>query len=194
MTLLSATILLVIILDPVGNIPFFLATLKDVPTKRRLWVIAREVVIALAALLVFLFFGKTILDAMQLRQESLSMAGGIIMFLIALKMIFAGRGLSGDVPEGEPLVVPLAIPGVAGPSAFAMILLLVNREPDRIWEWFMALIIAWFVTSVVLMFSTVLFRLMGERGLMAVERLMGMLLIVVAVQMFMDGVSGFLTG
>ena len=194
MTLLSATILLVIILDPVGNVPFFLATLKDVSAKRRLWVIAREVVIALAALLVFLFFGKTILDAMQLRQESLSMAGGIIMFLIALKMIFAGRGLSGEVPEGEPLVVPLAIPGVAGPSAFAMILLLVNREPDRIWDWFTALIIAWFVTSVVLMFSTVLFRLLGERGLMAVERLMGMLLIVVAVQMFMDGVSGFLTG
>lgn len=194
MTLLSATILLFLILDPVGNVPFFLAVLKDVPAKRRLWIIAREVVIALVALLVFLFSGKAILAAMQIQQESLSIGGGIILFLISLQMIFGGRGLRGDVPAGEPLVVPLAIPGVAGPSAFAMVLLLVSREPERFWEWLVALMIAWLATSLILLASTLFFRLLGERGLVAMERLMGMLLVVVAVQMFLGGLSSFLAG
>jgi multiple antibiotic resistance protein len=194
MTLLSATILLFLILDPVGNVPFFLAVLKDVPAKRRLWIIAREVVIALVALLVFLFSGKAILSAMQIQQESLSIGGGIILFLISLQMIFEGRGMRGDVPGGEPLVVPLAIPGVAGPSAFAMVLLLVSREPERFWEWLVALLIAWLATSLILMASTLFFRLLGERGLVAMERLMGMLLVVVAVQMFLGGLSSYLAG
>lgn len=191
MTLVSATILLFLILDPIGNVPFFLAILKDVSPRRRLWIIARENIIALVALLVFLFFGGAILDAMNLSEQSLSIGGGIILFLISLQMIFGGRGLRGDIPEGEPLVVPLAIPGVAGPSAFAMVLLLVSREPERQWEWLLALFIAWFATVVILLMSMLLFRLLGERGLVAMERLMGMLLVVVAVQMFLDGVSGY---
>lgn len=193
MTILSAGILLFLVMDPMGNVPFFLSLLKDVPPQRRRWVMIRELLIALGVLLAFLLGGQYLLDLMQLKQESVSIAGGIVLFLIGIKMIFPPPegGIFGKNTGGEPFIVPLAIPGVAGPSAMAVLLLLSTAQPGRMWEWGLALFIAWLITAVVLLCSTWLFKLLGESVLVAMERLMGMLLVVLSAQMILDGVVAY---
>lgn len=189
-TLLSAFITLVLVMDPLGNVPIFLSVLKDVEGKRRYWVIFRELLIALGVLLLFLYGGSTALDAMGLRQESISIGGAIILFLIAIRMIFPSPyGLLGDTPDGEPFIVPLAIPAVAGPSSLAIAMLMVNTDPTRMMDWTLALVGAWAVSACILMTSPLLLKALGSRGLMAMERLMGMILVIIAVQMFFEGVS-----
>lgn len=195
MTTMSAGILLFLIMDPLGNIPFFLSILKDVPPKRRRWVMSRELLIALGVLLVFLLGGQLILQALQLRQESISIAGGIVLFLIGIRMVFPpadGGGIFGKPGEGEPFIVPMAIPGVAGPSAMAALLLLTNTEPARTADWAIALLLAWLATSAILLSATYLFRWLGEGVLTALERVMGMLLIALSVQMFLGGIASYL--
>ena len=193
MSVVSAAILLFLILDPLGNVPLFLSLLKELPPSRRRVVLVRELLIALGVLLVFLFGGQYLLALMHLRQESVSIAGGIILFLIGLKMIFPQKeGIFGDVPEGEPFIVPMAIPAVAGPSGMAAVMLMANSYPGRLADWTLALFLAWFGTAVILFFSTYLYKLLGQRVLVAVERLMGMLLVALSVQMFLDGIAAYL--
>lgn len=192
MSVVSAGILLFLVMDPFGNIPLFLTALKNVEPGRRRRVVLRELVIALAALLAFLFTGPALLEVLHISEPSLTLAGSIILFLISLKMIFPGTGLHADDGlDGEPFVVPLAIPFVAGPSAMASVLFIMNREPERWPEWLLAVVVAWLLTGTVLYFSTYLQRLLRKRGLIAIERLMGMLLTTIAVQMFMTGVADF---
>jgi len=163
--------------------------------ERKRWVIARELVIALGVLVFFLLCGRFVLGLLQISEPSLGVAGGIVLFLIALKMIFHGpEAMMGKNPEGEPFIVPLAIPLVAGPSAISMVLILATREPGRLLEWAVALVCAWAASSVILLFSVGLARFFGERGLVALERLMGLLLTVIAVQMFLTGLKHFLAG
>ena len=190
MTTLSAAILLFIVMDPLGNVPIFLSVLKNVPVKRRRFVLIRELLIALVVLFLFLFAGKHILSILHLRQESLSIGGGIVLFLIGIRMIFPPQGgIFGDNPGDEPFIVPLAIPGVAGPSAMAALMLLAQDHPDRTVDWSIALFGAWFASSVILLGSNVLHRVLGESVLTAFERLMGMLLVALSVQMVLDGVA-----
>jgi len=192
-TLIATFITLVFVMDPLGNVPIFLSVLKDVPPKRRQWVILRELLIALVVLLIFLYAGSSLLKVMGLRQESVSIAGAIILFLIGVRMIFPSpHGLMGDTPEGEPFIVPLAIPAVAGPSSLAIAMLMVNRDPTRMLDWTIALVAAWAVVALVLSAAPLLLRALGSRGLIAMERLMGMILVIIAVQMFFDGVITFL--
>ena len=179
-------------MDPLGNIPPFLSVLKGVPAERRRQVLVREILIAYVVLLVFLFLGKRVLALLGLQQETISIAGGIVLFLIALRMVFPSEGsLFGGTLEGEPFIVPLAIPLVAGPSALAVLLLLEQSEAVT-GRLLLAVTIAWALTAAILLSSTLLYRLLKERGLIAMERLMGMLLVMLAVQMFMNGVSDFL--
>lgn len=193
MTTLSAALLLFLILDPLGNIPVFLGLLKPLPPARRRVVLARELLIALAVLFAFLWGGKYVLEAMHLRQESVSIAGGIVLFLIGLKMIFpSAEGMFGEVPDGEPFIVPMAIPLVAGPSGMAAVMLLAAQEPHRMADWSLALIVAWLGTAVLLFSATYLYKVLGMRVLTAVERLMGMLLVAISVQMLLDGVAAYL--
>jgi len=194
LTTISAGILLFLILDPLGNIPVFLTLLRNVAPERRRRVMVRELLIALAALFAFLFGGGFVLRALQLRAESISIAGGIILFLIGVKMIFPPRegGIFGAAPNVEPFIVPLAIPGVAGPSAMATLTLMTNSAPGRTADWSIALFCAWAATAVILFSSTYLFRWLGASLLTALERLMGMLLVAVSVQMFLDGVVVYL--
>jgi MarC family membrane protein len=192
-TLIAAAVLLFLILDPLGNIPVFLSLLKPVPEARRRFVLARELVIALGVLFLFLFAGRYILEFINLRQESVSIAGGIILFLIGLKMIFpAPEGIFGDTPEGEPFIVPMAVPLVAGPSGMAAVMLMGSKEPDRLLDWSLALLIAWAATAVILFSATKLYRLLGPRALTALERLMGMVLVAISVQMSLDGIAVYL--
>ena len=193
MTVFSAFFLLFLVMDPFGNIPFYLASLKNVEAGRQRKIIIRELLIALAVLVMFLFSGQYILKLLGISEPSLTMSGGIILFVIAIKMIFPPPGGHHEESvDGEPFIVPLAIPYVAGPSAMAAILLIMSREPARWSEWLMALILAWAVAGAIIFLSTGLSRILGKRGLIAIERLMGMILITLAVQMLMTGIHKFL--
>ena len=192
MTLISAFVLLVLVMDPFGNVPMFLAALAPVAPARRRLVIVRELLIALGVLVLFLFAGPTVLHGLGISESALSIAGGIILFLIALRMIFpAPGGTAGEEVEGEPFVVPLAIPFVAGPSAMAAVMLVMSADPHRWPTWLAALLLAWTVSALILLLANRLSRFFGRRGLIAIERLMGMILTAVAVEMFMRGIAAY---
>lgn len=193
MDLLSAVVTLFLIMDPLGNIPVFLAVLREVSPERRRTVLLREILFAYGVLLAFLFLGHHLLRFLNLEQETISIAGGIVLFLIALRMIFPPEGgMLGETPEGEPFVVPLAIPLIAGPSTLAALLLLQQTNPDNMFPLLAATTIAWAISGIILLASPFFYRVLRQRGLIAMERLMGMLLVMVAVQMLMDGLSRFL--
>ena len=191
-TFVSATILLLLITDPVGNIPIFANALKAVPAERRPRVILREVLIAFLLLLAFMFVGDAFLRVMNLSQLSLQVAGGVVLFLIAIRMVFPPPPRpAGDEPAGEPLIVPLAVPALAGPSALATVMLLVSQAPERRWEWVGALSVTMAVCAVVLLLAERLQRLVGTRVLLAVERLIGLILVALAVEMLLRGAKLF---
>ncbi|MDX2285312.1 MAG: MarC family protein [Bacteroidia bacterium] len=194
MTLTSAALLLFLVMDPLGNIAFFVAALKPVAPERRRKVVIRELLIALGVLVFFLFSGQYALKALHISEPALTMGGGIILLLIALRMIFPApdKPLREQVEGSEPFIVPLAIPYVAGPSAMATELLLMSQEPGRWPEWLAALLLAWLATGIILLFSTGLNKYLGEKGLIAIERLMGMVLVTVSVEMLMNGIQKFL--
>jgi small neutral amino acid transporter SnatA (MarC family) len=193
MTIASAALLLFLILDPLGNIPVFLGLLRSLPPQRQRVVVVRELLIALGVLMVFLWGGRYALELIHLRQESVSIAGGIVLFLIGLRMIFPPpEGLMGDLPEGEPFIVPLAIPMVAGPSGMAAVMLMGSQEPDRMGAWSLALMIAWAATAAILFSATYLYKYLGGRALTAIERLMGMVIVAISVQMLLDGLTAYL--
>ena len=195
MDLLSATLTLILIMDPLGNIPMFLSILNKIPDEnRRRKILIRELLLALLVLLVFLFLGRHLLQWLNLQPQSLRIGGGIVLFLISIKMIFppTSGGIMGQFPEGEPLLVPLAVPLLAGPSTLAMLILLSSNAPEKWMSWLLAVILAWLLTSVVMICSGSLLRLLGEKGLVAVERLMGMVLVTLSVQMLLDGFSDYL--
>ena len=187
----AVAVTLFFVMDPIGNMPAFNALLSRFDTRRRARITARELVIALGILLVFLFAGTRVLEFLGLSQSSLSISGGVLLFLIALRMIFPAPDRHTHVPEEEPLVVPLAMPMVAGPSTIAVLLLLSSNQPERIWEWCLALVIAWIASTVLLVSSPYFLRKLGDRGLRALERLMGMLLVMLATQLLLDGVREF---
>ena len=191
MDTLSATLLLLTIMDPLGNVATFVSALRPVPQEKRIRVIARELVIALVILVVFLFLGRSLLGLLHLKQEALFISGGIVLFLIALKMIFPPSHRE-EVQLMEPFIVPLATPMVAGPSVLATLLVLVSTQPEHLWRWFAALMIAWTITAAVLLCAPAIARVLKEKGSLAVERLMGMLLVMVAVQMFLNGIEHYL--
>lgn len=193
MSIASAALLLFLILDPLGNIPVFLSMLRALPPRRQRIVLARELLIALGVLMAFLWGGKYALELMHLRQESVSIAGGIVLFLIGIRMIFPPpEGLMGEIPDGEPFIVPMAIPLIAGPSGMAAVILMGSDNPERLGDWSLALAIAWGATALILFSATYLYRWLGQRALTAVERLMGMLLVAISVQMFLDGIAIYL--
>ncbi len=192
LTVYSAALLMFLVIDPLANIPFFLAALKKIEPKRHKKIILRELLIALAVMVAFLFAGRYLMRLLGISDPSLSIAGGIILFLIAVKMIFPPpRGHYEEIDD-EPFIFPLALPFVAGPSALATLLLLRSREPERWTDWLLAILIAW-VASAAILYAGIdkLAEWMGPKGLTAMERLMGMLLTLVAVQMFLSGVQMF---
>jgi len=190
-TFASATILLILITDPVGNIPIFASALKHVAPARRPWVILREVLIAFVLLLTFMFVGDSFLRLMNLSALSLQIGGGVILFLIALRMIFPPPESDGPEEMREPLIVPLAVPAIAGPSALATVLLLVSQAPERRLEWIAALCITMVVSAVVLVLAERIQRVAGDRFVLALERLMGLVLVAVSIEMMLRGIKIF---
>lgn len=180
-------------MDPFGNIPVFISILEKVPAERRRAVLVRELLFALVIIIGFIFGGRYALSLLGLRQESVTIAGGIILFLIALRMVFPAREGHAEIDlDGEPLLVPLAVPLIAGPSLLAVLLLFATAEPQQLLNILIAAVLAWFATFLVLFSSTFLIRFLTRRGLIAVERLMGMILVALAIQLFLDGASSYL--
>lgn len=188
----SAVMIVLLVMDPIGNVPVFLSLLRNVAPARRIVVILRECAIAYAVLLVFAFFGRFIMALLGISDSSLTLAGGVILFLIALRMIFRPpEGVFGESPGGEPFIVPLAIPSIAGPATIATVALLVSRAPQRMLEWSAAVTVAMLATLVILLLANRVARALGDRGLLAIERLMGLLLTAIAVEMVLRGVETF---
>jgi MarC family membrane protein len=194
LTFTSAVVILVLVMDPIGNIPLFVSVLAQVEPQRRLRVIARECAIAFLVLLAFVLFGRGLLGVMGISDSSLTIAGGVILFLVALRMVFRHpEGLFGDGQRGEPFIVPLAVPALAGPAAIATVVLQVSRAPERLLEWMAVVATGMLVTLIVLLAADRLARLLGERALTALERLMGLVLTAIAVEMLLRGIRAFVT-
>ncbi|MCL1049777.1 YhgN family NAAT transporter [Shewanella abyssi] len=189
----SAAVMLFLIMDPLGNLPIFASILRHIEPKKRRRVLIRELLFALAIMLLFLFAGEAILNFLNLRSESVSIAGGIILFLIAIRMIFPQPGgVVGLAAGEEPFIVPMAIPLMAGPSVLAALILLAHTDGSRMMDWTVALLAAWGVSAIILLFYKVFTKVLGEKGLTAVERLMGMVLVMISVQMFLDGIASYM--
>lgn len=190
--LFSATILLILVIDPFGNVPLVVSALRNVAPERRARVVLRECAAAYGILAGFMLGGRAFLQLLHLSEYSLTIAGGIILFMIAIRMVFPRpEGIFGDVPGTEPFLVPLAVPLIAGPSALAAVMLMASRAPARIGSWLLALSIAMGVTTLVLALADRLQHWLGERAMIAVERLMGLVLTALAVEMLLSGVRAF---
>ncbi len=190
----SAAVMLFLIMDPLGNLPIFASILRHIEPKKRRRVLIRELLFALVIMMLFLFAGEAILNFLNLRTESVSIAGGIILFLIAIRMIFPQPGgVVGLAAGEEPFIVPMAIPLMAGPSVLAALILLAHTDNERMLDWTIALVSAWGVSALILLFYKVFTKVLGEKGLTAVERLMGMVLVMISVQMFLDGVANYIS-
>jgi multiple antibiotic resistance protein len=193
MDYLSISVTLFLIMDPFGNIPNFLSILDKVRPERRRRILIRELFFALGIIVLFALAGEHVMSFLGLQQDAVSMAGGIILFLIALRMVFPQHERSfRDDSDEEPLLVPLAIPLISGPSMLAALLLFSSTGTVTRTELLMGAGIAWAGVFVVLVSSTFLVRFLTKRGLTAVERLMGMVLVALSVQLFADGLSHYL--
>ena len=191
--MISAAFTFILVMDPLGNVPLFLASLKNTAPERRQWVILRECLIALAVMISFLFAGRGLLNLLHVDDAALKAAGGVILLLISIRMVFPTpeRNLTEPVTHDEPFIVPLAVPYMAGPSLLAVIVVFVSQSPESL-PWYLGgLVASWAISTVVLYFSGFLQRVVGERALVAVERLMGMILVLLAVQMMFDGTKAF---
>ena len=189
----SAAVTLFLVMDPLGNVPVFNAVLSRLEPKRRKKVIARELAIALVILLGFLFAGNAVLAFLGLTMPSLNIAGGVLLFIISLRMIFPGNfEAASDSGPADPFIVPLAVPCIAGPSTTAILLLLSSKNPGQMMDWAAALILAWFGATALLVASPRILSILGESGARALERLMGMILIILATQMLLNGIQDFI--
>ncbi len=191
---LQAFILLILVTDPFGNIPIFVSVLSHVSPKRRWRVVVRECTIAFVLLMLFMFFGKHFLAALQLSEVSLRIGGGVILFLIALRMVFPQEGgvFGGAEETNEPFIVPLAIPALAGPSSLATVLLFSSDSRHDVAIHVAALTAVAVVWLVVLLSAERMQRVLGEKTMTAVERLMGLILTAMAVEMLLAGLRDYI--
>ncbi|MFT3887980.1 MAG: MarC family protein [Arachnia sp.] len=191
--MISAAFTFLLVMDPLGNVPLFLTSLRNTAPERRQWVILRECLIALVVMVTFLFGGRALLNLLHVDEAALTAAGGVVLLLISIRMVFPTpeRNLAEPTTHDEPFIVPLAVPYMAGPSLLAVIVVFVSQNPQHL-PWYLGgLVASWLISTVVLYFSGFLQRVVGTRALVAVERLMGMLLVLLAVQMMFEGTRAF---
>jgi multiple antibiotic resistance protein len=188
---ISIALLLFIVLDPWGNLVTLNTLLRASDPARRRRIIMRESTIALGVLLLFVFAGSNILHALGLQAYTLGISGGIVLFMIAIGMVFPTRKVMDAEGLDDPLIVPIAMPLIAGPGSISIVILLAQTNPAR--DVALAVVLAWLPTAIILMVSTWVFRFLGKRGALALERLMGILLVMLSVQMVLDGIGAYLT-
>jgi len=192
MTFFSIAFSLFLLMDSIGNIPLYISFLKKIPEKRQRIIIFREMLIALVVIILFAFLGDGLMNFLNIAQDTIQIAGGIILFVICLKMIFPPNETPTEsIPHDiEPFIVPLAIPFVAGPAVLAAVMIYSRQELSP-WETIGAVCIAWVPSLLILLGGSYLQKILGPRVITALERLMGLILILVAVQMFLTGLASF---
>jgi multiple antibiotic resistance protein len=191
MTIIQAAVLLLLVMDPLGNVPYFVLVLEKVEPERRRRVLIRELLIAYGLMLIFLFFGAEILHLFQISDETLRIGGGIVLFLIGIGIVFPAKDVlisSEDATDHEPLVVPLAVPLIAGPSAMTVVIVLA-RQYGRSFDLVLSLTLASAASASILLMSSFLYRVIGKRGFRAIARLMGMILILISIEMVTTGIK-----
>ncbi|HRW58054.1 MAG TPA: YhgN family NAAT transporter [Chlamydiales bacterium] len=193
LSILSIAFSLFLVIDSLGNIPIYMAYLKDFPFNRQRIIIIREMIFALIIMIAFSFLGESLLKVLDITMVTIQVSGGIIIFLIALKMIFPPiqEKHSELTNIEEPFIVPLAIPLIAGPGVLASVMLLSKQQPNQI-VMIAGILIAWIASLIVLLLAPYLYKFLGKKGLIAMERLMGLILILIAMEMFLDGISGYI--
>lgn len=195
MSLVSSATVLFFVLDPFGNVPKVLVALRGIEKKRREQILVRELLIALAVIVLFLYVGQSVLEMMHVSQMSLSAGGGFLLLLIAIRMVFPPAPIAGaDETSEEPFIVPLAIPYFAGPATLATVAVMGTKQPELRHVWLGAVFLAWGLAAVIMFFGSRLAGLLGKRGLVATERLMGMILVAIAVEMLFNGIAQFVEG
>jgi len=187
LTFLGIALSLFLVLNAVGQIPLFISILAPYDHKRQRKIIIRELFIALGILLLFDFFGNEILSLLGISKSIIGIAGGILLFLISLEMVFPKEKSAKGLPEHEPMVIPLAIPVITGPGAITMVMLYSHKIQN---DFFVAasIVVAWIPSVIILLLSSYIRRILGNKGLMAVERLGGMIVCLIGIQMFASGV------
>lgn len=192
--ILSIALPLFLMMDPIGNIPLYISFLKDTPPKRQRWIIIRELLIALGIIILFNFVGNALFRFLKVSQNSATITGGIILFLIAIKMIFPPEKKNTEIldKDQEPFIVPLAVPLVAGPSVLAAVMLYSQQVSNHA-IMIGAIAIAWGVTLAILVFSPIFSKFLGSKGIIACERLMGLILVMIGIQMLLEGIANFVT-
>ncbi|MGB2578563.1 multiple antibiotic resistance protein [Elusimicrobium simillimum] len=189
----SAVFTLFLVMDPFGNIPIFISVLRRVPAERRKTVLIRELCIAMFLMVAFMFLGKQFLSILGIKEYSLSIAGGLMLIMIAFKLVFGGNEEEpkSNPKDDEPFIVPLAIPMVAGPAALSVTLILAAQSPSKMLI-LAAVLTASAINFIILLLSFPISDFLGKRGIVAVERLTGMILVLMSVNMIMGGVATFL--
>lgn len=195
MELISSYIItLILVMDPFGNIPLFITALKRVPQERRTKVLLRELMIALLIMMVFLFAGAKMLAWLGIAKYSLGISGGIVLFIMSIKLVFNSsmdEQAQLNQKDEEPFLVPLAIPLIAGPASLSMLMILSAGDPKKVWSLFIAVLIASVLNGIVLLLSFPISNILGKRGIIALERLTGLIMVLISVNMMMGGISEF---
>ena len=190
--ILAAATTLFLVMDPLGNVPLFHSIIGDISPRRRTYIIVRELLIALFILFFFLYCGNYLLQFLRLSQTSLNLSGGILLFIISLRMIYPQTHVGKDIVTEEPFIVPMAIPMIAGPSSISVLLLFSSSQPKQMSMWALALLAAWLASAIILISSPYILRVLGDKGARAIERLMGMILLLLAIQMILNGITDFI--
>ena len=194
-SIFSMAFTLFLLMDPIGNIPIYLSVLQDIKPSKRISIILRESSIALAIILLFTLIGNPLLDALSIQRPTLFVAGGVILFLMAIHMIFPGNSSLSEKfnpDKSEPLIFPLAVPLVAGPAILAMVMVYASRQ-IHMFSIIISIFLAWIASTFILLSSTVMQKILSEKGVKALERLMGLILILLSVQMIFNGVGTYIT-
>jgi len=191
LSLFSIIIVLFIIMDPVGNIPSYLKVMKEVEPRRQIVILIREMLIAFVLMVLFNYIGEYIFSILEISDTTVKLSSGLVLFITALKILFpANNSFRANLPRGEPFIIPLAVPLIAGPSLLATIMLYAHMEPSAS-VMIEAIVVAWVCALIVLLFAHRLKRYLGTNGLNALERLMAMVLVMLAIQRFMEGIQQF---
>ena len=192
MSLFAIAFSLFLLMDAIGNIPLYISFLKQIPASRQWKIILREMLIALFIIILFNFIGNNLMEFLSVDHDTIQIAGGIILFLICLKMVFPTGVEEEKLPrDTEPFIVPLAVPLVAGPAVLAAVMIYSKQETNSL-IMIGAIFIAWAASLIILLASPLLNKVLGWRGIVAIERLMGLVLSLIAIQMFLNGLGAFL--
>jgi len=179
------TISLFVVMNALGNVPLFLGLLGRYEPEKQRKIIVRELMIALGILLIFNFLGNELLQFLGISQPIMGIAGGVLLFIIALGMIFPRQHAS-DTATHEPLIFPLAMPIVAGPGSITTVMIYAEKTMNPLLVG-SAIALAWIPTALLLVASSHIKKFLGEKGLVACERLGGMLISLIAMQMITTG-------